>query len=70
MAHCIADKQSRRRIQKEVNYRIHTRASRTRILGHRAVLVPHNDGHDGSNVLRGHTRCHHMKGTARLLVPN
>ncbi len=67
---CIADKQSRHRIQKEVNYRIHTRASRTRILGHRAVLVPRNDGHDGGNVLRGHTCFHRMEGIARLLVPN
>ena len=65
---CIADKQSRRRIQKEVSYRIRTKASLTRILGHRAVLVPRNDGHDGSNVIRGRARCHQTKGTARLLV--
>lgn len=69
MACCIADKQSRRRIQKEVSFRIHTMASRTRILGHSAVLVPRNDGHDGSNVIRGRSRCHQTMGTARLLVP-
>ena len=66
---CIADKQSRRRIQKEVSYRIHTKASRTRIPGYRAVTVPRNGGYYGSNVLRCHNHYHHKKGTARLLVP-
>ena len=66
---CTGDMRFHHRTRTIWCFRIHTMANRTRILGHRAVRVRHNDRHGESNVLRGRTRCHHTKGTARSLVP-